>query len=330
VPLRDAAGDWTGAIPYENLPRVRNPASGVIATANNVIVPDGYPYPLPGEFAVFRIARIKQRLAETSLHDLESFRSIQLDVTSDLALRLLPSLRRARPTTDMGAVIQSMLLAWNGAMTTARPEPLAFAAWYEALHRAIYADELGEQFPRFDNARQVFIDRVLSGELSQWCDDIATPIDETCGEAMGAALDAAGARLAERYGEDPAAWRWGEAHAGLFGHALLGGAPLLNRLFTVRAPHGGDGSTINVGHFNFGGSDFETVHAASMRAIYDLSDLDASLFVTAPGQSGHALSPHYRDLAPIWSDGGYFRIDTGWELRRPPPGMRILELRPAG
>jgi penicillin amidase len=329
MPIRDASGDWVGEIPYENLPRVLNPAAGVIATANNEAAPSEYPYDLPGEFAIHRISRIQARLAETALHDAESFRTLQLDVVSGLAQRLLPSVPRARPVTEEGAVLQAMLRGWNGAMTEGAPEPLAYAAWYEALHRAIYADELGELFPRFNGSRAAFIDRVLSGELSQWCDDVTTPSDETCGETMGAAFDAAAARLAALYGPDPTAWRWGEAHAALFGHPLFTGAPVLDALFTVRTQHGGDGTTVNVGHFNFGGEDFATIHAGSLRAIYDLSDLDASLYVQAPGQSGNPMSPHYSDLAPIWAQGGYFEIDTQWDLRRPPPGMRILELLPA-
>jgi penicillin amidase len=329
IPIRDGNGDWVGAIPYDDLPRVLNPRSGVIATANNEAAPADYPYDLPGEFAVHRIARIQARLGETALHDIQSFRSIQLDVVSALAARLLPSLPRARPNTEQGAVLQAMLLRWSGAMTESAPEPLAFAAWFEALHRAIYADEFGDLFPRFNSPRALFVDRVLSGELSQWCDDVTTPSDETCGETMGAALDAAATRLFETYGEDPTVWRWGEAHEALFAHPLLSGAPLLDRLFTVRVPHGGDGASINVGHFYFDGEDFAAIHAGSMRAIYDLADLDASLFVQAPGQSGNPMSPHYRDLAPLWAQGGYFEIDTQWDLRRPPPGMRILELLPA-
>jgi penicillin amidase len=32
----------------------------------------------------------------------------------------------------------------------------------------------------------------------------------------------------------------------------------------------------------------------------DLSDLDASVGVLAPGQSGHPASPHFRDLLEPW------------------------------
>jgi penicillin amidase len=328
LPLRGPDGSWTGVVPYEDLPRVLNPASGMIATANNKVTPDSYPYPMPGEFSVYRISRIHERLAETALHDLESFRAIQLDVRSDFARRLLPSVERARPATDAGRALQGALLNWNGTMNEGAAEPLIFSAWLEALHAALYADELGDLFPRFDALRATFVDRVLSGELSQWCDDVATPADETCAETMGKAFDAAASRLTESYGEDPSLWTWGAAHQAVFPHPLMSSVPLLKDLYTVRVDHGGDASTVNVGHFRFGG-DFSTFHAGSLRAIYDLSDLDASLFSQAPGQSGHPLSPHYSDLAGPWAAGVYLTIDTSWELRRPPPGMSILELVPA-
>jgi penicillin amidase len=328
MPLRDASGKWTGTIPYEHLPHVLNPASGIIATANNKITPDGYPYSLPGDFAPFRISRIQDRLAETGLHDLDSFRSIQLDVKSDLAKRLLPSIAYAKPKTDPGVAAQKMLMKWDGALTENSAEALIYAEWFEQVHAAIYADELGDLFPRFNAERGEFIDRVLSGELSQWCDDITTPERETCADATGKALDLAMLTITERYGEDPTAWRWGAVHQALFAHPLLTGAPLLDKLFTVREPVGGDGSTVNVGHFAFGEGNFDVVHAASYRAIYDFSDLNRSLFMAAPGQSGHPLSPHYRDLAPLWATGNYVEISTDWDLRSPPPGTKILELLP--
>ena len=39
-----------------------------------------------------------------------------------------------------------------------RAEPLLFAAWYRELSRLIYADELGELFPRFWGVRPQFMD----------------------------------------------------------------------------------------------------------------------------------------------------------------------------
>ena len=47
------------------------------------------------------------------------------------------------------------------------------------------------------------------------------------------------------------------------------------------------------------------LHAASLRAIYDLADPEASLFIHPTGQSGNPLSRHYRDLTPLWARGDY-------------------------
>jgi penicillin G amidase len=43
-----------------------------------------------------------------------------------------------------------------------------------------------------------------------------------------------------------------------------------------------------------------------MRMIVDLSDLDNSLTVHTTGESGHAYSAHYIDLAPLWVTGKYY------------------------
>ena len=56
--------DWTGFIPFDDLPHSFNPPSGMIATANGRIVPDNYPYFITARWeAPFRTARIFQLLA---------------------------------------------------------------------------------------------------------------------------------------------------------------------------------------------------------------------------------------------------------------------------
>jgi penicillin amidase len=45
------------------------------------------------------------------------------------------------------------------------------------------------------------------------------------------------------------------------------------------------------------------VHGASYRGVYDLADLNRSLFIVTPGQSGNPLSRHARDFLTRWRDG---------------------------
>ena len=55
-------------------------------------------------------------------------------------------------------------------------------------------------------------------------------------------------------------------------------------------------------------ADLSHTDGSGYRAVYDLSDLDNSQFIIAPGQSGNFLSPHYADLLPRWRDGEYIRV----------------------
>ena len=89
---------------------------------------------------------------------------------------------------------------------------------------------------------------------------------------------------------------------------LLGGSvALLAPLFDVATASGGDTFTINVGQYwpNDAELPFANRHAASLRAIYDLSDPERSEFIYQTGQSGFVLSPRYRDMASEWAEVRY-------------------------
>jgi penicillin amidase len=83
----DDAHEWTSYIPFDKLPSIYNPSSGIIATANGRITPDNYPNSLSMEWeAPWRTARI--------YHVLESGR--QFSAADMLALGIR---RRSRGET---------------------------------------------------------------------------------------------------------------------------------------------------------------------------------------------------------------------------------------
>jgi penicillin amidase len=69
---------------------------------------------------------------------------------------------------------------------------------------------------------------------------------------------------------------------------------------------------VNVGQFFIRDESrpFANRHAPSMRAIYDLADLDRSVFMHSTGQSGNVLSPWYASFAERWAKVQYIRIPT--------------------
>jgi penicillin amidase len=78
---------------------------------------------------------------------------------------------------------------------------------------------------------------------------------------------------------------------------------MLAHVFDLRARSGGDTFSVNVARNDpwHELDPFAVRWAASYRAVYDLSDVDRSVFVVSTGQSGHRLSPHYSDLSGRWA-----------------------------
>ena len=310
----DASHDWQGFVPFDELPRVAAPAGGAIVTANHRIVPDRYPHHLTFEWAGgYRAQRIMEKLGERGRHDVESFRALQQDRVSLFARALLPRLRRIPvPPGAAESVAQArkLLDGWDGAMDPDRPEPLIFHAWIWEFGRLVSADELGALQRDAWGRKGPFIQRVLE-QRGVWCDDGGTAPVERCDEMLARALGIAVDRIARDHGDDPRAWRWGDVHVAIAEHRPFGEtslAPLLN--LSGAAP----GSIYAVNAFSFSPLDeerpFASTHGPGFRAIYDLANLDRSLFIHSTGQSGNVLSPLYRNFEEGWRKGGYITVPT--------------------
>ena len=317
APGWDARYDWSGYIPFDELPRVFRPADGKVVTANQNILPPGYPHFVSAEFTLpYRYDRIHERLAARERHDVESFASIQADVVSGAVAELLPILRKANASSEAARAALARIGQWNGQMSADAPEPLIATAWIDTLRKRIFADEVGEKlFPLVERQRgrsRALVRALTEESRAAWCDDVGTPATETCAQMLDLALEDAVQSLRARYGDDIAAWRWGEAHVAVSEHRPFSRQELLARLFEIRTPSAGDTNTVNVGRHNpwDPNEPFANRWAASLRAIYDLSDLENSRFIHSTGQSGHVLSPHYRDMAERWARVEYLPMVT--------------------
>jgi len=324
--------DWTGYVPFEELPRAFNPENGMLYTANHKITPPGYPHFISAEWQPpYRAERIRELLEAIPQHAVPSFARIQGDVVSLAVREALPLLAATRPRSEEARRALALLAKWDASMAPGRAEPLIAWAWWRELTRALYADELGEAFRPNWQARAPFVLKVLSGEAAHWCDDARTPHVETCAEVLALSLEAALADLRRRYGADMAAWRWGPAHFARHEHRPFGRQALLARLFDIRVPTPGDAYTVNVGRNNLfdEAAPFANRHAASLRAIYDLADLERSLFIHSGGQSGNLLSPHYDAFTEAWARGEYIPMVTARKAiaARPYALLRLTPLK---
>jgi len=315
VPGWLAKYDWEGMLPFDKLPALVDPPAGRIVTANHKITPPGYkPFMSVDWFPPYRADRIEELLQKTPKHSLASFAKMQADSQSRLARDALPFARAAKPETQDGRLAQGKLAGWTGDMSIDSPAPLVFTAWWRELTRLVYADELGDMFRDAWEIRMPFMLQALRGEggYEKWCDDVTTQrVKETCAALTGKAFDLAAIDLKRRYG-DPATWRWGAAHQAASDHRPLGFFPVIKQLFNVTPETAGDAYSINVGAYTIRDEErpFVNRHAGSLRAIYDLADLDRSLFMQSTGQSGNVLSPWYSNLAERWAKVEYITIPT--------------------
>ena len=329
VPGWDAKYDWQGFLPFEKLPASHDPASGRIVTANHKITPPGYkPFISVDWFPPYRADRIEELLAQRPRHSIESFAKMQADDISRLARELLPIAMAAKPANDAGRRAQALLQGWKGNMAVDSAAALVFAAWYRELTRLVYADELDDLFKEGWDMRAAFMISVMKGERGQerWCDDLRTPAKETCATQAARAFELAAKDLEERYGAI-GGWRWGTAHTAASDHRPLGFVPYIARFFNVAPPTAGDTYSVNVGHFFIRDEarPFANRHAPSLRAIYDLADLDRSLYMHSTGQSGNVLSPWYASFAERWARVEYITIPA---RREAIVAAHTLTLRP--
>ncbi len=332
VPGWDATYDWDGFIPFEDLPHEYNPARSYIRTANQKIVADDYPYLITKDWTLpYRADRIDQMLGERKSHSVASFHAMQADDKSLMALDLLPLMLGLSPSGPMVEMAVAKLKDWDGRMSLAGAEPLIFSAWLREFNRAVYADELGDLFTANWKIRPIFLANVLRNKdgMSRWCDDQGSGEAETCAGLLQKSLDAAITDLQSRFGDDMDDWTWGEAHFAHSDHNPFTHVAVLRDLFDIKVPSVGGVYTVNVGRFKLMNEDapFASVHAASLRGIYDMSNLNRSKFIYSTGQSGNPLSSLYANFAEKWAHTEYLTLTTD-PADYTPGAMGTLVLQP--
>lgn len=324
----DPAQDWQGFIPFASLPVSVNPEAGALYNANNTTVGPDFPYPLGGsDEPPYRALRIGQMLDEGPL-SVAGSEAMQADTLALDALDLRPLFDRIETTTLPQAQALDRLKYWDGRMDRDQTAPLIYMAWLTALTRDLVADEVGELYDDLGRISPVAVLRIVE-DKPIWCDDTKTPETEDCDTIVSRAFGEAVALLTGRLGGNVDRWRWGDEHRAPLANQVWSRVPYLSALLWPSVETNGGAYTLNRadGLPGTGPLLFPDTHAAGYRAVYDLGDPAASRFMVATGQSGNPLSPHYRDLTPLWRDNQYVGL-TGTEAELEAQGVPRLTIDP--
>lgn len=292
----DPQSQWLGYRTLEETPHALNPEQGFLASCNNQIVPPQWPYPIPGFYDPYRIARARVLLA--SKHTRDDMHAMQLDLTSALALRWKTLAADGARAAGLRDVAQE-LAGWDGRVAEESRAATIFETWWRVLPRAVFEDELGGDW----DIGRVVLEEALSTK-SPVIDDRRTPAVESAVDVSSRAMREA-VRIANGR-------TWGEASSLTVTHPLAR-VKLLElwlRLNRGPWPAPGDAGTLhaNWSSFHEKSGSFSARVGPSMRFVLDWADVDDFRINGALGQSGNPFSPHYDDFVETMRRGDEWNV----------------------
>ena len=300
---RDRNHFWRGYVPFSQMPKEIDPPNGFIVNANQRSVaagPDalrfGYDYPSPAR--AYRIRELLQgrtRLLPTDML------AVQADVRSPTHLwyrdQLLAALAKRSPGSPDERWYQAMtdlIQKWDGEISVrSRAYPFLKAFRLQVLENIIepfvtrlpddIRDDAEDSLSRDALVKNLLENRprnLLASRFSDY-DDLLRRAALTAARNTAPGPEFLGAKT------------WGEINKGDIRHPFS--------LFLPRVL----GAWLDMPHVPFPGDGLvpcalHPKHGPSMRMVVDLSDGARSLFNEPGGQSGHPLSPHYKDLFWAW------------------------------
>ena len=308
----DDAHEWTGYIPFDKLPRIYNPPSGVIATANGRITPDGFPYSISSWWeAPWRTERIYHILESGRKFAASDMLALQNDIHSEndlfTAERFVYAVDHTSKPSARARQAADLMRNWDGRMLASLTAPTLAVRSAQELARLLLEPGLGDapEDPKRQETtlswktyhwqmRTVWLQNILLHQPKRWLPAKYTNYDELIAAAVEAAVSEPAAP------KDLASWNWGSFNAISLEHPVLGKIPLIRRwaapgvkeqsgsAYTVKAvtPH----------------------HGPSERFTANLADLDQSTLNTVTGQGGNFLSPYYTDQWRAWYEGSTFTL----------------------
>jgi penicillin G amidase len=295
VPLDGASGDfeWGGFIPFDDLPSVQNPPSGMLVSANQNPFPGNFPYPVGGNYsAPYRSGQIQALLRAHTGWKPEDMLVVQKDVYSAFSQFLAKQtvaaadLRKVTNPSVLSAV--QLLRSWNGQMEKGTPQPLIVTLLYQHLRRSIAEKAAPKLGLTYDvEMAPVVVERLLRERPPSWFSDY----DKLLVESLSDAVDE-GERM---QGRAIAKWDYGSYNELVIAHPVAGALPrvgaFLGKYFNIGpVPMSGSSTTVKQTTRRLG---------PSMRFVADLANWDQTLQNIVTGESGHIFSGHYKDQ---WDD----------------------------
>jgi penicillin amidase len=288
--------EWTGYIPFDQLPQALNPETGLIVTANaRVVGPNYKPYLTDRWEEPYRTARIYDLLHDR--HDLrpEDMLKVQTDTYSYphafLADQLSAAVKTVKPKDPRTQKLIEGLKDWNGIADADSPEVSFLHAVRRAAIDMLLESFLGKDTNLYQWRSTTFLQKILTDRPAKWL----PPAYKNYDELLVAAADVAVAKLAEQSKSERAEdWAWKRFNSLDMFHPV-GHEGFLKRFLSITdKPQSGTQYSVRAA---------TRTHGPAMRFVGNPGNWDESILLIPAGQSGQPGSSHYSDQFSYWYEG---------------------------
>ena len=295
-----SANGWAGFIPFEHIPRTRNPERGFVSSANQQSTGPEYPYYYNGYFDDYRGRYINKRLAKLNKATVDDLKALQLDNYTLRAAETLPvmlSLLGNSPSfrDEMARQMYADIKEWDYTFRATSRPAVVFTTWYNHLYRLTY-DEL---YTHPDSNKLVYPENWVTVDLLSkqsahpvFDNKTTTAVVETAPDLVAAAWDKTTEELGGTYHTESCTW------------ALHQQATVAH---LARLPGMGS-STLVTGGFKDAPNAQTRTNGPSWRFVVELSTPVKAWGVYPGGQSGNPGSPHFQTGLQPWVEGRYFDL----------------------
>jgi penicillin amidase len=318
----DDAHEWVSYVPFEELPSVLNPPSGIIATANGRITPDGYRYSISTEWeAPWRSARIYRVLESGKKFSAADMLALETDIYSEadrfFAERFVYAVDHAKSPSARAKAGAEIMRQWDGRMTENSAAPTIAVRAGKELVRLLLEPKLGSAPKNPKEAETalswksyrwmmstVWLENLIQDQPARWLPAAYANYNELLTAAVEAAVDPD----LKHGGDAPqelGSWKWGDFHPVEIQHPIFGKIPFLR--------HWAGPGLLKQSGSEYTVKAVSRSHGPSERMTVDLADLDQSTLNLVTGEAGSLLSPYYTDQWKAWYEGFTF----AWPFSRP-------------
>ena len=288
------SNDWTGRVPAEHNPTVKNPERNFVSSANQFPSDQSYPYYLNWEYSGYeRSHRINKRLSVMTQANVDSLQNLQNDNYSILAENILSTLVSLVDAEKLNASEReglNIVSKWNKFFDADEIGASIFELWHKNLGIQIWQDDFGDpNTPMRYPSRDRNVQLLLNEPNAVWWDNVKTAKKETRTDLVNASFKFAIDSLQRKFGPIDIEWAWANLKKTHVPHlakvAGFGSKFLYN---------GGSKTSVNA---------TSETNGPSWRMIVALGKEVKAYGVFPGGESGNPGSHYYDDMIDTWSDG---------------------------